>query len=71
MEKHYKFTKHFAERFVQRFDGTSKDVNKVKEYFDKNVLQCVFDCNVYGNPQRVKIENTKSVLSMMKSLKRS
>ena len=70
MIKHYKFTKHFAERFVERFNGTPKDLYKIKEYFDKNVLQCVFDCNVYGNPQRVKIEKYKICFKYDESLKK-
>ena len=59
MKKHWKFSRHFAERFVERFSGDKEKVKEITRFFNDNVLQCVFDCNVYGNPQRVKIEKYK------------
>jgi len=59
MKKHWKFTKHFAERFIQRFNGSRKEVDPIKSYFDQNVLQCVFNCHLYGGPQRVKVGKYK------------
>lgn len=55
MEKHWKYSKHFAERFVERFGGTVKNLKEITCYFNNHVLQCVFDCHVRGFSQRVKI----------------
>lgn len=55
MKKHWKFTKHFAERFVDRFNGDKNSVREISNYFNENVLQCVFDCHVKGRNQRVRI----------------
>lgn len=59
MKKHWKCTKHFAERFVNRFDGDKNSVKEITAYFKQNVLQCVFECHLYGFQQRVKIGKYK------------
>ena len=53
MEKHWKFTEHFAQRFVDRFDST--DVSEIVKFFNANVLQCIFTCLVRGAKQRSRI----------------
>ncbi len=55
MDKHWKFTTHFAERFIERFDGDKTKIKEISKYFNSHVLQCVFTCIVYGDKQRVKI----------------
>lgn len=58
MIKHWKFTKHFAERVLVRvgpdFDNT---IAAIKREFDDTVLQKVFDCKVRGDSQRRKVGN--------------
>ena len=59
MKRHWKFTKHFAERFINRFDGDTITVKEIAKYFNSNVLQCVFECHLNGFKQRVKIGKYK------------
>ena len=42
MKKHWKFSRHFAERFVERFNGDKEKVKEITRFFNDNVLQCVF-----------------------------
>lgn len=57
MKKHWKFSRHFAERFVERFNGNKEKVREITRFFNDNVLQCVFECSLKGKKQRVKINN--------------
>lgn len=57
MKKHWKFSRHFAERFVERFNGNKEKVREITRFFNDNVLQCVFECSLKCKKQRVKINN--------------
>ena len=59
MKRHWKYTKHFGERFISRFDGDAETVKEISRFFNKNVLQCVFECHLYGFKQRVKVGKYK------------
>lgn len=59
MKKHWKYSKHFAERFIERFYGDKKKLSNITKFFNRNVLQCVFRCHVYGFTQRVTIGQYK------------
>ena len=57
MKKHWQFTEHFAQRFLDRIGNNKPLLSKIRKYFDNNVLQCVFHCELMGYKQRVKIED--------------
>ncbi len=59
LKPHWKFTKHFGERFISRFDGDKETVKEIRRYFNQNVLQCVFECHLNGFKQRVRIGQYK------------
>lgn len=65
MIKHWKFTKHFAERVLVRvgpdFDNT---IAAIKREFDDTVLQKVFDCKVRGGFAAVQDWKLRRVLRM-------
>jgi hypothetical protein len=58
MKKHWRFSKHFAERVFERVAGDYKlVVDKICREFNDTVLEKVFHCVLYGASQRVAIDN--------------
>lgn len=56
------YTKHFAERFVERCNGDMSLLRKLKCAIQSKYCEHVFDCIVYGNPRRVKCDGYKAVI---------
>lgn len=51
-------TRHFAERFIERY-GDRRLLKKIRDAVQDHYCEHVFDCLVYGLKQRIDVEGVK------------
>lgn len=56
------YTKHFAERFLERCNGDMVLLRGVKKAIQTKYCELVFECLVYGNPRVVSHAGYKSIV---------
>jgi hypothetical protein len=59
MKKYWKFSDHFFDRFIERFDADKNRIRKISSYFNDHCLVEVYKCHVNGFKQRVTIDGMK------------
>jgi hypothetical protein len=53
------YTKHFAERFLERHNADMKLLRKIKRELQDKYCQYVFDCLVRGDHQQVRVDSAR------------